>query len=105
MQKLELNNVISDIKAILSQNPAPIKRIGVFGSLVKGKIHKDSDIDIAIEYDTGKYNMESFIKYCEICDVLESKMSALYERKIDVVEIEERRGSFLDDIREEVVWI
>jgi len=109
MQKLELNSVIMDIKTILSQNPAPIKRVGVFGSLVKGKIHKDSDIDIAIEYDTGedcgKYTFDSFIRFCEICEILSEEMAEIYKRKIDVVEIEERPGSFLNDIQREIVWI
>ena len=109
MQKLELNNVILDIKTILSQNPAPVKRIGVFGSIANGKIHKDSDIDIAIEYDTGedygKYNFDSFLKFCEICEILSEGMAEIYKRKIDVVEIEERPGSFLYDIQGEIIWI
>ena len=109
MQKLELDDVILDIKTILSKNSAPVKRVGVFGSLVKGKIHKDSDIDIAIEYDTGenygKYNFDSFIKFCEICETLSEEMAEIYKRKIDVVEVEERPGSFLYDIQREIIWI
>ena len=109
MKELKLNNVIVDIKSILSQNPAPIKRVGVFGSLAKGQIHENSDIDIAIEYDIGenyeKYNFEGVLRFCEICETLEDEMSVIYGRKIDVIPVEERKGCLLEDIREEVVWI
>ena len=109
MQPLELNNVILDIKKILSKNYAPIRRVGVFGSLTKGKIHENSDIDIAIEYESGEnyenYSYDSVIKFCEICEILEDEMSVLYGRRIDVIPVEERKGCLLDDIREEVVWI
>ena len=109
MKTLELNNVILDIKTILTHNPAQIRRVGVFGSLAKGKIHNDSDIDIAIEYETGenldKYNFDSFVTFCETCEILSKGMSKMYRRKIDVVQVEEKQGGFLDDIRDEVVWI
>ena len=109
MQPLKLSNVMLDIKTILSNNSAPIRRVGVFGSLVRGKIHENSDIDIAIEYESGdnyeNYTYDSVIEFCEFCDILEYEMSVLYGRKIDVIPVEERKGCLLDDIREEVVWI
>ena len=81
MQPLKLNTVMFDIKTILSKNPAPVRRIGVFGSLAKGKIHENSDIDIAIEYESGenyeKYSFDSVIKFCEICDILVDELSVL----------------------------
>jgi len=104
--QLELNNVILDIKTILSQNPAPVKRIGVFGSLAKGQIHEKSDIDIAIEYDPGEdYDFNRFVDFCEICEALRESIADIYNRKIDIVHVEEGEDNFLDEIRREVVWI
>jgi len=109
MQPLKLNNVILDIKTIISKNSAPVRRVGVFGSLARGKIHENSDIDIAIEYESGEnyenYTYDNVIEFCEFCELLEYEMSVLYGRKIDVIPVEERKGCLLDDIREEVVWI
>ena len=109
MQLVNIDSVIFDIKTILSNNPAPVKRVGVFGSLVTGKMCESSDIDIAIEYDSGesyeKYSFDSVAKFCEFCEVLAEKMAVIYERKIDVIHVEEREGCLLNDIREEVVWI
>ena len=109
MQLIDLDSVILDIKKILSKNPAPVKRVGVFGSLVTGRTHENSDIDIAIEYDSGenyeKYSLDSVERFCELCEVLTEKLAAIYDRKIDVIPVEERDGCLLDDIRNEVVWI
>jgi len=106
MQTVELGNVILDIKTILSKNPAPVKRIGLFGSLVKGKFHASSDIDIAIEYEQGdRYDFDSVVKFCEICDIITNEISLRYGRRADVIPVEERKGCLLDNIREEVVWI
>jgi len=106
MQTTKLDNVIFDIKTILAQNPAPIKRVGLFGSFVKGKFHENSDIDIAIEYDESNiFNFEGFVAFCKTCEMLADGMQAIYKRKIDVIDIEERPGSFLDEIRDDMVWI
>jgi len=105
---LELKDVISDIRTIISQNDAPIKRVGIFGSLVRGEIREESDIDIAVEYDYvqgDEHNFGKFVNFCKACETLSDIMSGIYGRKIDVVEIEEKPGSFIDEIRSEVVWI
>ncbi|MCL2197603.1 MAG: nucleotidyltransferase domain-containing protein [Defluviitaleaceae bacterium] len=106
MQPLEINSVIFDVKSILSQNPAPVRRIGVFGSLAKGQIHNDSDIDIAIEYEPGEsYDFNNFVKFCEICEYLSETISKRYGRKVDIVPVEERSDCLLQEIHDEVVWI
>lgn len=53
-----------------------VKKIGLFGSYIKNKQHKKSDIDILVEFDKP-----DFEKYAEILILLEK----LFRRKIDLV--------------------
>ena len=54
-------------------------RIGIYGSLVKGTAHSDSDIDILIALRDG---METFESYMAIYDLLESLLDG---DKVDMV--------------------
>ncbi len=53
-----------------------VRKIGVFGSVLKGKLTKKSDIDILIEFK----NL-SFDNYAEVIILLEK----LFKRKIDLI--------------------
>ncbi|MGB9600098.1 MAG: nucleotidyltransferase family protein [Myxococcota bacterium] len=55
-----------------------IIKIGVFGSFVKGKETKKSDIDIYVELDIEKVTLS---KYLELVAYLES----LFGRKVDIL--------------------
>ena len=106
MKTPELSSVIMDIKLALSQNPGPVKRIGVFGSLAKGRFTDNSDIDIAIEYEPGDdFDFNRYIRFCELCEFIIESISSSYGRKVDLVHVEERPGCLLHDIREEIVWV
>ena len=95
-----------DIQLTLSQNPGPVKRVGVFGSLVNGRFTDNSDIDIAIEYEPGDdFDFNRFARFCEICEYITEFISNSYGRKVDLVHVEERPGCLLQDIREEVIWV
>ena len=51
-------------------------KIGVFGSVLKGKLTKKSDIDILIEFEDV-----SFDNYSEVLILLEN----MFKRKIDLI--------------------
>jgi len=55
-----------------------VKRIGLFGSYLKGEQKEDSDIDILVEFEKGK---KTFDNYMELKFFLED----LFKRKIDLV--------------------
>ena len=38
-----------------------VKRVGLFGSFVRGEQNKSSDIDIIIEFEEGRKNFDNFI--------------------------------------------
>ncbi len=55
-----------------------VKRIGLFGSYLKGEQKEDSDIDILVEFEKGK---KTFDNYMELKFFLEE----LFKRKVDLV--------------------
>ncbi len=75
-----------DIFKLLKQNKAKlrkhsVKKIGLFGSVLRGEHTNESDIDLIVEFDKGKKNYDNFI---ELVFVLEG----ILQRKIDLLTIE-----------------
>jgi len=75
-----------DIFKLLKQNKAKlknhnVKKIGLFGSVLRGEYSNESDIDLIVEFDEGKKNYDNFI---ELVFLLEG----LLQRKIDLLTIE-----------------
>jgi predicted nucleotidyltransferase len=55
-----------------------VKRIGLFGSYLRGEQKESSDIDILVEFEKGK---KTFDNYMELKFFLEE----LFKRKVDLV--------------------
>ena len=72
-----------------------VKKIGLFGSYVKNKQHKKSDIDILVSF-----NKETFDNYMDLLFLLEK----IFKRKIDLV-IEKDLHPELNYIKEEVKYV
>ncbi len=58
-----------------------VKKIGLFGSVLRGEHTNESDIDFIVEFEEGKKNYDNFI---ELVFLLEG----LLQRKIDLLTIE-----------------
>ena len=75
-----------DIFKLLKQNKEKfkkynVKKIGLFGSVLRGEHTNESDVDLLVEFDEGKKNYDNFI---EVAFLLEG----LLQRKIDLLTIE-----------------
>lgn len=55
-----------------------VSRLGFFGSLVRGELQSDSDIDVIVEFENGKKN---FRKYMALYYFLQDQTS----RKVDLL--------------------
>jgi predicted nucleotidyltransferase len=55
-----------------------VKRIGIFGSVVRGEAKEESDIDFVVEFEKGK---ATFKNVCRLIDLLEK----LFDRKVDIL--------------------
>ncbi len=72
-----------------------VKKIGIFGSILKGKQTKKSDIDILINFDDL-----SFDNYAEVMILLEN----MFKRKIDMI-IESSLRPEMAYVREEAEYV
>lgn len=71
-----------------------VKKIGLFGSFLKGDQHKKSDLDFLVVFDEP-----SFDNYMELKFLLEK----LFKKKVDLV-IEENLKPALRYVKEEAIY-
>jgi predicted nucleotidyltransferase len=90
-------DVISDIRTILPgiKKRFSVRRIGVFGSYVRGDQNEDSDIDILVEFEKT-----SFDNYMGLMYYLEE----IFGKKIDLVTTRALHCRLKPYIMEEVEW-
>jgi len=74
-----------------------VKEVGIFGSYVKGKQKKRSDIDILVEFE----EVPDLLTFIE----MERYLSKLLKKKVDLVEKTSIRPKLKDNIIREVVCV
>jgi predicted nucleotidyltransferase len=100
---MRINMYIEHIKnRLFSQKPDiqkrfHVKKIGVFGSIVRNKQTKNSDIDILVEFEKGH---KDFFNYMRLKYYLEE----LLNRQVDLVIKEAVKPQLRERIFNEVVY-
>ena len=100
---MRINMYIEEVKNRLFDKKAEIrkryhvKKIGVFGSIVRNKQTKKSDIDILVEFEKGH---KDFFNYMRLKYYLEE----LLDRKVDLVIKEAVKPQLRERILNEVVY-
>jgi len=74
-----------------------IKRAAIFGSLAKGNINADSDVDLLIEPGVG-FTLFNMLK-------LEEEISELIKRKVDLVEYSALKPSIEKEVLRSAITI
>lgn len=108
MKELCIQEISSDIRNVISTAPDVIKAIGIFGSVARGESSSDSDIDLLVEYNSPPvFEMELYTSFCRLCNQLEDVLTKTYERKVDIVHIENGSLDNLYDksVENEVIWL
>ncbi len=72
-----------------------VRKIGLFGSFIKNKQHKNSDIDIIVTFDK-----ETFDNYMDLLFLLER----MFKRKVDLV-IEKDLHPNLNYVKKEAKYV
>ena len=93
-REIILNKIEQNLETIKKYS---VKRIGLFGSYVKNKQTKKSDIDIVVEFKKGK---KTFDNYMELKFFLED----LLECKVDLVIAEAIKPDLKSYIMEDVKY-
>ncbi|MDI6786613.1 MAG: nucleotidyltransferase family protein [bacterium] len=75
MDKKEITHLIREYYTVLASEYG-VSKIGIFGSVVKGTMKEDSDLDIFVEF-----NRPIGFKFVRLVEYLES----LFGRKVDVL--------------------
>jgi len=68
----EIKTIIKNHKDELREKYG-VRRIGIFGSIVRGEAREDSDVDILVEFEAGKATFDNFLGLVEYLERLLGK--------------------------------
>ena len=74
-----------------------IKRVGIFGSVVRDNRKKESDIDVLVEFDSP-IGFFDFIR-------LENFLSQILHQKVDLVSKKALKSAIKDNILKETIYV
>jgi hypothetical protein len=74
--KKDIQDSITESHAVL--NALGVKSIGLFGSFLRNEAQKDSDVDLLVDFHSGK---KSFDNFMELAFYLED----LFGRKVEII--------------------
>lgn len=92
----KIKEIISRNKKLLEQT-YKVKNIGIFGSYVKGYVHKDSDIDILVDF----YEIPDIFKFIK----LEYFLKKILDRKVDLVTRKALKPLIKSDILKDTIYL
>jgi len=72
-----------------------VKKIGLFGSFLKGTANSKSDIDLLVEFETTTFDNYMDLKFF---------LERLFKRKVDIV-IESNLKKQIQYVKEEAVYV
>jgi len=82
-----------------------ITKVGLFGSVARGTWHKDSDIDLIVDYDFSGNTERKVQAYCKLGDML----SDSFPVDVSIVDLEslnyEENSLMRSEVLKDVVWI
>ena len=93
MRKNEILRVLRENKEKLKE--FGVKRIGIFGSFIRGEVTEKSDIDVVFEFERGK---ATFKNVCGLVDFLEK----LFGREIDLLTPDGIESIRIKHVKEEI---
>ena len=77
--KREVFKTISDHSAQLKD--LGVKKVGIFGSFVRGEQTPESDIDLLVQFEPDKKNFDNFIHLSEL-------LEDLLQRRVEIITTE-----------------
>ena len=75
---IDIEKVKPDIEKVCKN--LPVKRLGLFGSALRGDFSENSDIDVLVIFDSDE-EIDHFDKYFELKENLEE----IFKRNVDLV--------------------
>jgi predicted nucleotidyltransferase len=75
---IDIERIKPDIERVCRS--LPVKRLGLFGSALRGDFSQGSDVDVLVIFDSGE-NIDLFDKYFE----LKEQLQEVFKRQVDLV--------------------
>ena len=95
----QIINILKENRDVLTKHG--VKKIGLFGSFIRGEQKKNSDIDLIVEFDMNSFGPQFkglYNTYTELCDYLES----LFRRKVEILTPEGVESIRIKEIKEDI---
>ena len=96
MDKEEIKKKVSDKLPFLRQK-YNVKRLGLFGSVVRGQQKKGSDVDMLVEF-MSPVGFFDFMR-------LENSLAEILNRKVDLVSKKALKTAIRDDVLRETLYV
>lgn len=78
-----------------------VKRVGLFGSYIRGEQKKDSDIDLVVEFDRELFGKDFKGLFDAFMDV-SSYIERLFNRKVDILTPDSIRTIRIKEVAKEI---
>ena len=96
MDKEEIKKKVSDKLPFLRQK-YNVKRLGLFGSVVRGQQKKGSDVDMLVEF-ISPVGFFDFMR-------LENSLAEILNQKVDLVSKKALKTAIRDDVLRETLYV
>ncbi len=95
MGKQEIQDILHEQLPFLME-AYHVKRLGIFGSVVRGEETKESDVDILVEFKDS-ISFFAFIR-------LENYLSDLLQQKVDLISSKALKPAIKNDVLKEIIY-
>ncbi|HZX35853.1 MAG TPA: nucleotidyltransferase family protein [Thermodesulfobacteriota bacterium] len=99
LTKKEIMETLRENRATLEKYG--VKRIGLFGSYLRGEQNKHSDIDFVVEFDMAIYG-ENFKGLFDAFMGLSRYVERLFDRKVDILTPDSVKTIRIKGVKEEI---
>jgi hypothetical protein len=99
LTKQEITDKLRKKRDILKQYG--VKKIGLFGSYVRGENKKYSDIDLVVEFDRKKFGQD-FKGLFDAFIELSAYMERLFNRKVDILTADSIKTIRIKEVAKEI---
>jgi len=108
MTELKQNSILQLLKEFkLRYMGEGIIIVGLFGSYARDSYDQFSDVDVAYEIDSKRFSekyRDGFSKILRIEEIKEQLQQA-FHKKVDLVSLKSSNHSFIDHIKQEMIYV
>jgi len=94
MKRDEILRILSENKAIWQEHYG-IRRIGLFGSFARGEEQTNSDVDLFVEFDRERIDLEKYLQFIE-------EVENIFGRKVDIITRDGKESIRIPEVKKNI---